>query len=384
MTAETIKGAVAERKSTPAPAPAPDAALALRGGETWWSPRQLAALKGMGIKHASPEELLVFLHYCQKTALDPFSKQIYLLERRSKNQQTGEWEYQQTIVIGIDGYRVVAQRAAKREGVHLSYEDTVWFDENMAHYEIWLASTPPAGAKVTVMKHMDDGTKLPYPGVARFTSYAAYARGHQGDAAYLQSQWAVMEDHMIEKCAEAFGLRRAFPNDLGGTYSEEEVMQQQEPLGNPPKMEPYARDAESDDEGVIPGGVDTDTGERTDPAASDSRPSGGTPEPEHDKPKLKPAGVRERQRVNARLHATFSEHGMGTQADADARRGVICMLLNLPAPVPAAQLDDKQLSAALTALEGVVKAEQDNPQTEGGTNVAAVLRELAAAGMAKS
>jgi hypothetical protein len=37
------------------------------------------------------------------------------------------------------------------------------------------------------------------------------------------AQWRTQPEHMIEKCAEAHALRRAFPHDLGGMYLEEET-----------------------------------------------------------------------------------------------------------------------------------------------------------------
>jgi len=195
---------------------AASAALALTDGQDYWDDRQLAALKQLGIKDVTRADLQVFLHYCQRTGLDPFSRQIYMIARRTK--ENGEWVSKQTIQVGIDGLRVIAQRAARRDGVSLSYGPTKWYDDDGNEYPVWVRLKPPAAASVTIYR---DGK--PFPGVARFASFAAYTGQGQ-----LQGQWAVMGDHLIAKCAEAQALRKAFPHDLEGIQVTDEAGQSRE------------------------------------------------------------------------------------------------------------------------------------------------------------
>jgi phage recombination protein Bet len=187
------------------------AALAIRDGQDFWDAKQLAALAQLGIKDASNADLAVFMHYCQKTGLDPFSRQIYMIGRRVKD--GGEWKVRQTIQVGIDGYRVIAQRAARRDGVTLAYGDTTWYDDDGTPYPVWVLAKPPAAAAVTVYR---DGK--PFPGVARFGAFAATNK--EGD---LIGLWATMGDHQIAKCAEAQALRKAFPHDLVGIHTDDET-----------------------------------------------------------------------------------------------------------------------------------------------------------------
>jgi phage recombination protein Bet len=200
------------------------AALAIRPGQEMWTDKQRAALTALGIKGASNADLAVFMHYCQKTGLDPFSKQIYLIGRRTKvveyidGRKVENWVDKQTIQVGIDGFRVIRDRVAERHGVTVEYEDTIWYDRDGGEHRVWLREDEPAGCVVTVIK---DGHR--YPGALRFNSYAA----RQRDTGELTGQWKTMPDHMIEKCAEAFALRRAFPHDLGGIYLEDEMPQQE-------------------------------------------------------------------------------------------------------------------------------------------------------------
>jgi phage recombination protein Bet len=188
------------------------ATLAVREGQDFWDAKQLAALAQLGIKDASNADLAVYLHYCQKTGLDPFSRQIYMLSRRVKDGDS--YETRQAIQIGIDGYRIIASRAARRDGVTISYGQTLWYDGDGRAWPVWTRPEPPAACTVIVRRGADD-----FPGIARFASFAQYK---DRDRTILSGQWAIMGDHLIAKCAEAQALRRAFPHDLAGTSTMEE------------------------------------------------------------------------------------------------------------------------------------------------------------------
>ncbi len=139
----------------------------------------------------------MFIHYCNKTGLDPFAKQIYAIKRG--NQMSAQ--------ISIDGSRLVAVRTGDYEGQLGPFwcgTDGVWRD-------IWLDSKPPAAAKVGVMRR---GFKEPVWGVARFAAYAQPS-----------SFWNKMGDLMIAKVAEALALRKTFPLELSGLYTAEEMEQ---------------------------------------------------------------------------------------------------------------------------------------------------------------
>jgi phage recombination protein Bet len=189
------------------------AALAIRAGQQFWTREQQAALAVLGIRNVSNADLAVFMHYCQKTGLDPFSRQIYGIMRREL--VGGQWVDKFTIQVGIDGFRVIRDRVCARLGISVEYEDTVWYDADGTAHLVWLWEDAPAACKVTVLK---DGK--PFPGVVRTASYIAMKDGKP------VSQWRSQPDHMIEKCAEAFALRRAFPHDLGGLYIPEEMSEQ--------------------------------------------------------------------------------------------------------------------------------------------------------------
>lgn len=81
---------------------------------------QMAALAHIGIDQAPEADRRVFLHYCQRTGLDPFARQAYMIHRTEtvyledgSRIKRDKW----TIQTGIDGFRLTAHRAAKRDRV---------------------------------------------------------------------------------------------------------------------------------------------------------------------------------------------------------------------------------------------------------------------------
>ena len=284
---DTIRGAVAEREARVPGTAAETGALALRGDQAWWTPRQLGALRSLGLEKCPDGDLMVFFHYCQKTGLDPFSKQIYLIERKAKRGDAFVTTW--VIQVAIDGLRVNAQRAADRRGIFLEYEDTVWFDQAGGRHEVWLdTANPPSAARVVVVKVMSDGTRLRVPALVTFESYASYGVNHKTGERWLQGLWKTMGDHQIEKCAEAFALRRAFPNDLGGLYVEEELQGSSRPPVLP------SRESGPPEEAVVPGEVE------------------GVPAPEESQ---------------ARLAEAFRARGLGAKAFARLRLAVVTGLM---------------------------------------------------------
>jgi phage recombination protein Bet len=200
--------------------PAQQGTLALQADQTWWDNRQMAALQQMGVENASDGDLLVFLHVSQKTGLDPFARQIYMIGRNIKDQRTNQWVTKQTIQTGIDGFRLIARRAADRAGEDFEYDDTLWADEEGNWRDVWLKKvTPPTAAKVTVRR-----------GGRRFSAVAVYSEyvqtNRNGDP---NTMWGRMPANQLAKCAEAAALRKAFPQDLSGIYADEEMGQADRP-----------------------------------------------------------------------------------------------------------------------------------------------------------
>lgn len=202
---------------TPPPSP-PASPLSFRPGQYEFSAAQLQALTRItpGIEHAGPADLALFFHHCVITGLDPFTRQIYLIDRFDAEENRVVF----TIQTGIQGFRTVAHRAAVHTGERISYGDAVYYDSGGRGREVWFASQPPKAVKVTVRRGESS-----YPAVAAWDEFAPmYWDARQNDYV-LAPMWRRMPAHMLRKVAEAMALRMAAPIDLSGIYVDEEMAQ---------------------------------------------------------------------------------------------------------------------------------------------------------------
>jgi phage recombination protein Bet len=166
-------------------------------------PDQVELIRRTICKDATDDELAVFLHVCKRTGLDPILKQIYLVKRKGK----------MCVQVGIDGYRLVAERT----GLYCGNDDPVFDSEEK-----------PRRATVTIYK-LVGSQRCPFTATARWDQYYP----GDGDVGFM---WRRMPHLMIGKCAEALALRKAFPAELGGTYTSEELDAPEDPLASPDQI----------------------------------------------------------------------------------------------------------------------------------------------------
>jgi phage recombination protein Bet len=176
--------------------PSQNGAVASAPAAGQWDNRQIEIIKRTIAPGISDDELYLFSLVCQRTGLDPFFKQIYAIKRGGK----------MTIQTGIDGYRLLAERT----GCYAGSDDPEYNSEEAEH---------PGWAKVTVWKIVQ-GHRYPFSAKARWSEYASPTN----------DLWKKMPYLMLAKCAESLALRKAFPAELSGIYTREEMHQAENDL----------------------------------------------------------------------------------------------------------------------------------------------------------
>lgn len=151
---------------------------------------------------ATADDIEIFLHICARTGLDPIARQIHLVKRGNRSM----------VQTGIDGYRLIADRTGKYAG-----SDDYRFDEGVDVYHHQKSERGnPVTATVTVYKMVND-IRCSFTATVRWEEY--YPGKHQG------FMWDKMPYLMLGKTAEALALRKAFPAELSGLYTDEEMQQ---------------------------------------------------------------------------------------------------------------------------------------------------------------
>lgn len=173
--------------------------LVVSAGQTIaWTPEQQDLIRNTFANGASAGEFAALCETAKVWGLDPFRRQVFFVNRWDSQKSCKVWSVQ----VSVDGLRAIAERTGLYAGQD---EPEFVYDEKGAI----------RSCKVRVYRK---DWERPMTGVAHWSEYVQTTK--EGRPTQF---WASKPHIMLAKCAEAIALRKAFPQQMAGAYSPEEM-----------------------------------------------------------------------------------------------------------------------------------------------------------------
>ena len=180
------------------------AVAAQRGiDEYTWSALQNSVFPG-----ARAESIALAVDYCKARKLDVMKKPCHIVPMYVKDQQTGQSSWRDVIMPGIYEQRTTAFKTGQMSG-----QDDPVFGPLINYRGV----EAPEWCRVTVYRFIN-GQRCAFTHTEYFAEACAVTK--QGD---INSMWTRRPRGQLAKCAEAGALRKAFPDELGGVMTADEV-----------------------------------------------------------------------------------------------------------------------------------------------------------------
>lgn len=172
---------------------------------------------------AKEESIVLAVDYCRARKLDVMKKPCHIVPMKVKDQQTGETSWRDVIMPGIYEQRTTAFKTGQMAG-----QDEPVFGDLIMHKGV----QAPEWCRVTVYRFIG-GHRCAFT----HTEYFVEACATTGSGE-INSMWRKRPRGQLAKCAEAGALRKAFPDELGGVMTAEEMqdsVERIESVQQPPK-----------------------------------------------------------------------------------------------------------------------------------------------------
>lgn len=159
---------------------------------------------------AAQNSILLVVDYCKARGLDPLKKPCHIVPMKVKDAASGETNWRDVVMPGIYELRTTAQRTGEYLG-HSKAE----YGEVTEYKQL---EVPESCSIVVYRWNKLAAAKAAYP----VTVYFSEVCGEKIDG-MPNARWTKAPRQMLTKCCEAAALREAFPDELGGEMSAEEM-----------------------------------------------------------------------------------------------------------------------------------------------------------------
>jgi len=182
----------------------------VNGVEKWLSDKELEVVKKQFFPESiSREEMAFCLSVAKSLKLNPLTKEIFFVSRKSRNEQ-GMWTEKVEPLVGRDGFLAIAHRTGAFAGIETTSI---------------LKEVPTLGSNgewemkqdlVAICKVWRKDTEKPFVVEVAYGEYVQKKKNGEPTKFWLDKP-----DTMIKKVAESQALRKAF--NISGVYSPEEI-----------------------------------------------------------------------------------------------------------------------------------------------------------------
>lgn len=172
-----------------------------------WSTLQNSVFPG-----AKDESILLAVDYCKARKLDILKKPCHIVPMSVTDAKTGNKQWRDVIMPGIYEQRITAFRTGQMAG-----QDEPIFGDIVTFKGVDV----PEWCRVTVYRFIN-GERCAFSHTEYFKEACATTKDGT-----LNSMWSKRPRGQLAKCAEAGALRKAFPDELGGVMTAEEINEDQ-------------------------------------------------------------------------------------------------------------------------------------------------------------
>ena len=157
---------------------------------------------------AKDESILLAIDYCKARKLDILKKPCHIVPMSVTDAKTGNKNWRDVIMPGIYEHRITAFRTGQMAG-----QDEPVFGDTVTFRGI----EAPEWCRVTVYRFINN-ERCAFSHTEYFSEACATTKEGKPN-----SMWSKRPRGQLAKCAEAGALRKAFPDELGGVITADEV-----------------------------------------------------------------------------------------------------------------------------------------------------------------
>jgi phage recombination protein Bet len=158
---------------------------------------------------AAPESIIMVHQYCKARNLDPLKKPAHIVPMPVTDAKTGNTVWRDVVMPGISEHRITAMRTGKYAGM----------DQPVVGDEIEFKGVKAPEFMTVTVYRMIDGVRVPFPHTEYFVESVQTKKNGE-----INAMWTRRPRGQLLKCVEAGALRKAFPEELGGEITAEEMV----------------------------------------------------------------------------------------------------------------------------------------------------------------